>query len=280
LFVDESGATRQIQADIVVLAAHAIGTARLLLKSADNAWPDGLANSSGVVGQNLMMHPMNRMVGFFDEPMSSWQGHWGQSIYSMEFAESRPEHDFVRGAKWNLSPTGGPLNAALYPIDGPQPVGKVLHDRVDKWLGRSALWGMVAEDMPDSRNFLALDPAHPDADGDGLPRLHYTTTENSKRLLSFMAKRARESFSEAGAYEVAEQTLAAEIGWHPLGTCRMGNDPRSSVVDKWNRCHDISNLLIVDGSSFVTSSCVNPAATISAIAARATDHLINFRSEY
>ena len=112
LFVDESGATRQIQADIVVLAAHAIGTARLLLKSADNAWPDGLANSSGVVGQNLMMHPMNRMVGFFDEPMSSWQGHWGQSIYSMEFAESRPEHDFVRGAKWNLSPTGGPLNAA------------------------------------------------------------------------------------------------------------------------------------------------------------------------
>jgi choline dehydrogenase-like flavoprotein len=60
----------------------------------------------------------------------------------------------------------------------------------------------------------------------------------------------------------------------------MGNDPGSSVVDKWNRCHDISNLLIVDGSSFVTSSCVNPAATISAIAARATDHLINFRSEY
>ena len=280
LFVDESGATRKIQADIVVLAAHAIGTARLLLKSADNAWSDGLANSSGVVGQNLMMHPMNRMVGFFDEPMSSWQGHWGQSIYSMEFAETRPEHDFVRGAKWNLSPTGGPLNAALYPIDGPQPVGKDLHDRVDKWLGRSALWGMVAEDMPDSRNFLALDSAHSDVDGDGLPRLHYKTTENSKRLLSFMAKRARESFSEAGAYEVAEQTLAAEIGWHPLGTCRMGNDPRSSVVDKWNRCHDISNLLIVDGSSFVTSSCVNPAATISAIAARATDHLINFRSEY
>jgi len=280
LFVDESGATRRIQADIVVLAAHAIGTARLLLKSADNVWPEGLANSSGVVGQNLMMHPMNRMVGFFDDPMSSWQGHWGQSIYSMEFAETRSEHDFVRGAKWNLSPTGGPLNAALYPIDGPQPFGKGLHDRVDKWLGRSALWGMVAEDMPDSRNFLALDPAHPDADGDGLPRLHYTTTENSKRLLSFMAKRGRESFGEAGAYEVAEQTLAAEIGWHPLGTCRMGNDPGSSVVDKWNRCHDISNLLIVDGSSFVTSSCVNPAATISAIAARATDHLINFRSEY
>jgi choline dehydrogenase-like flavoprotein len=99
-------------------------------------------------------------------------------------------------------------------------------------------------------------------------------------MLSFMSQRARESFFEAGAYDVAEQTLAAQIGWHPLGTCRMGNDPQNSVIDRWNRCHDVSNLLIVDGSSFVSSSCVNPAATIAAIAARAIDHLVNFRSEY
>ena len=280
VFVDDSGVLRRIKAGSIVLAAHAIGSARLLLKSTDTTWPDGLANSSGVVGRNLMMHPMNRMVGFFDSPMNSWQGHWGQSIYSLEFAETRSEHDFVRGAKWNLSPTGGPLNAALYPIDGPQPLGREIHDRVDKWLGRSALWGMVAEDMPDPRNFLTLDPAYPDQDGDGLPRLHYTTTENTKRMLSFMSQRARESFFEAGAYEVAEQTLAAQIGWHPLGTCRMGNDPQNSVIDRWNRCHDVPNLLIVDGSSFVSSSCVNPAATIAAIAARAIDHLIHFRSEY
>jgi len=280
LFVDTEGRTRQIKADVVIMAAHAIGTARLLLKSTSHAWPDGLANSSGQIGRNLMMHPLSRMVGFFDEPMCSWQGHWGQSIYSLEFAETRADNDFVRGSKWNLSPTGGPLTAALYPLDSAQPMGKNLHERVDKWLGRSALWGMTGEDLPHPDNHLTLDKDQLDADGDGLPRLAYKTTENSKRMLEFMSKRARESLLEAGAYEVAKQTLAPEAGWHALGTCRMGDDPLNSVVDRWNCCHDIPNLLIVDGSVFPTSSCVNPAATIAALAARAANHLISHRQEH
>ena len=99
-------------------------------------------------------------------------------------------------------------------------------------------------------------------------------------MLEFMSKRARESLLEAGAYEVAKQTLAPEAGWHALGTCRMGDDPLNSVVDRWNCCHDIPNLLIVDGSVFPTSSCVNPAATIAALAARAANHLISHRQEH
>jgi choline dehydrogenase-like flavoprotein len=99
-------------------------------------------------------------------------------------------------------------------------------------------------------------------------------------MLEFMSKRARESLLEAGAYEVAKQTLAPEAGWHALGTCRMGDDPLNSVVDRWNCCHDIPNLLIVDGSVFPTSSCVNPAATIAAVAARAANHLISHRQEH
>ena len=274
LFDDRDGNTHKLEAEVVILAGHAIGSTRLLLKSANTQFPDGLANSSGQVGRNLMMHPLARVVGLFDEDMASWQGHWGQSIYSMEFAETRPEHDFVRGGKWNLAPTGGPLTAATYPTDGKPVIGEALHDRVADWLGQSALWGVTAEDLPESHNRILLDKHESDEDGDGLPRLIYKTSENSQRMLSFMTDRVKESFAAAGVTKTLQQSFAADAGWHPLGTCRMGKSPNSSVVNEWNQCHDIANLYIVDGSTFVTSSSVNPAATIAALARRAVDKII------
>ena len=277
LFTDQTGQTHRVDAQLVMLASHAIGSARLLLKSATPDYPDGLANSSGQVGRNLMMHPLCRIVGFFDQPMMSWQGHWGQSIYSMEFAETRPEHGFVRGAKWNLSPSGGPLTAALHSLDQARGWGEALHQRIDKWLGRSAIWGITAEDLPDDENRLVLDDSTRDADGDPATRLQYRVSENSKRMLDFMVDRAVESFIEAGAYETSARKLVTDNGWHALGTCRMGSDPQTSVVDEWQRCHDIENLYIIDGSVFVTSSSVNPAATIAALARRSVDQLIKIR---
>ncbi len=277
LYVDEDGVERRISADVVVMAAHAIGTPRLLLHSTSAVFPDGLANSSGLVGRNLMMHPLARVVGFFDQPMTSWQGHWGQSLYSLEFAETDSRRDFVRGSKWNLVPSGGPLLAATYPTDDAPQWGADLHRRVDKWLGRSAIWGITAEDIPDRDNRVSLDDELTDSIGTPAPRLHYTMDENSRRMLRYMTERAQESFAEAGAYENEVQSFAADAGWHALGTCRMGDDPSSSVVDRWNRCHDVPNLYIMDGSCFVTSSSVNPAATIAAIALRATEHLIEGR---
>jgi choline dehydrogenase-like flavoprotein len=278
LYRDRDGQTQRIEAGLVLLASHAIGSARLLLNSTSACFPDGLANRSGQVGRNLMMHPLCRIVGFFDEPMMSWQGHWGQSIYSMEFAETRPEHDFVRGAKWNLGPSGGPLTAALYPLDEARCWGERLHQRIDKWLGRSAVWGITAEDLPDPQNRLVLNGDRLDSDGDPVICLQYRVSDNSRRMLEFMAERAIESFTEAGAYDTSARRLVTDNGWHALGTCRMGSDPRSSVVDASLRCHDVENLYVIDGSVFVTSSSVNPAATIAALARRCADHLISNRS--
>ena len=279
LYRDDSGAEHRINAQIVILASHAIGSARLLLLSATAEFPEGLANRSGQVGRNLMMHPLCRIVGFFDEPMMSWQGHWGQSIYSLEFAETRQEHDFVRGAKWNLSPSGGPLNAALYPMDEARCWGKPLHQRVSRWLGRSAVWGITAEDLPDASNRLLLDEDHRDSHGDPQVRLDYRVSDNSRRMLEFMAARAVDSFREAGAYDTSARQLVTDNGWHALGTCRMGKDPETSVVDPWLRSHDVPNLYIVDGSVFVTSSSVNPAATIAALARRTADYIVAGRRE-
>tara|TARA_B110000971_G_scaffold136730_1_gene139724 strand:- start:1012 stop:2625 length:1614 start_codon:yes stop_codon:yes gene_type:complete len=278
LFKDASGNTHKIESEIVILASHAIGSAQLLLKSTSPKFPNGLANHSDQVGRNLMMHPLSRVIGFFDEPMMSWQGHWGQSIYSLEFAETRPVHDFVRGAKWNLSPSGGPLSAALYPIDESRCWGKPLHQRIDNWLGRSAVWGITAEDLPNRQNRLVLDPNFIDSNGDPTVRLIYKVSENSKRILKFMTAKAVQSFSEAGAHQTSASSLVTDNGWHALGTCRMGIDADQSVVNPWLQSHDVKNLYIVDGSVFVTSSSVNPAATIAALARRTAEYIIKSRS--
>jgi choline dehydrogenase-like flavoprotein len=96
-------------------------------------------------------------------------------------------------------------------------------------------------------------------------------------MLDFMTSRAIESFQEAGAYDTSARRLVTDNGWHALGTCRMGSDPQTSVVDPWMRSHDVENLYIIDGSVFVTSSSVNPAATIAALARRCANQLIKTR---
>jgi choline dehydrogenase-like flavoprotein len=116
-------------------------------------------------------------------------------------------------------------------------------------------------------------------DGDGIPapEIHYRMADNSRRMLDFHIERAKESMEAAGAYKIEVDRLMRYSGWHLLGTARMGDDPKTSVVDRWNRAHDVPNLYVVDGSVFVTSTGVNPTSTIVAIALRAADHMIETR---
>ena len=115
------------------------------------------------------------------------------------------------------------------------------------------MWGIIAEDLPEESNRVVLDPTLKDSDGNPAPKLVYRMSDNSRRLLDFHLEKAKESLLEAGAYEVVIAPLIRETGWHILGTCRMGNDPATSVVDAWGKCHDIDNLFILDGSSWPTS---------------------------
>lgn len=276
VYADEKGVRRRISSDIVILAANAVGTARLLLASPTGRAPRGLANSSGLVGKRLMMHPFTRVVGFFDEPMESWQGHWGQSLYSLEFAETDRTRGFVRGAKWNLTPSGGPLQAALHPWPQEKRWGTAIHAHVNAWLGRSAIWGISCEDLPEEENAVSLGEK---VGSDDVPaaRITYRVSENARAMLAFNAARAIESFRVAGAYRTIDRPLSPEHGWHLLGTCRMGDDPERSVVDRWGRSHDVPNLFIADSSAFVTASSVNPSATVAALALRAADRIIEAR---
>jgi len=279
VYADRSGAERFQPAGVTILGANGIGTPRLLLLSATSGHPDGLANSSGLVGRRLMMHPFGTVVGLFDDDLGSTHGLWGQHIHSLEFYETDTSRGFVRGAKWGLQPTGGPVSMTRgYPW-GDNPIwGERFHDGLRKRLGRSAMWGIIAEDLPDDENRVVLDPALRDGDGIPAPKLIYRMSENSRRLLEFHLARARESLEAAGAHETVVAPLIRETGWHLLGTAKMGTDPATSVVDAWGRCHDIPNLFIFDGSIWPTSSGMNPTATIAALALRCAEGLVEKRA--
>jgi choline dehydrogenase-like flavoprotein len=276
-WVDGDGDEHFESARVVVLAANAIGTPRLLLLSASSRFPDGLANSSGLVGKRLMMHPFANVAGLFEEPLRSWQGQFGDLIESLEFYETDEKRGFVRGARWGLAPTGGPINTALPSRAGEQAWGADHHLHVKSHLGHGANWGLFAEDLPDEANRITLSKTLTDSSGIPAPEIHYQMADNARRMLDFHIERATESLTEAGAYKIEVDRLMRYSGWHLLGTARMGDDPATSVLDRWNRTHDVPNLYVVDGSCFVTSSGVNPTSTIVAIALRAADHMVETR---
>jgi choline dehydrogenase-like flavoprotein len=279
VYVDRRGAERFVKAAVTILAASGVGTPRLLLLSTSPRFPDGLANSSGLVGRRLMMHPFGTVVGLFDEDLGSTHGVWGQHIHSLEFYETDTSRGFVRGAKWGLQPTGGPVSMTRgYPW-GDNPIwGPGFQREVRKRLGHSAMWGIIAEDLPDEENRVVLDANLTDADGIPAPKIVYRMSENSRRLLAFHLARAKESLEAAGAYEAVIAPLIRETGWHLLGTAKMGDDPKTSVVDSWGRAHDVPNLYVFDGSIWPTSSGMNPTATIAAMALRCAARLVETRS--
>ena len=136
----------------------------------------------------------------------------------------------------------------------------------------------MIEDLPEAHNRVDLDPNLTDTNGIPAPRITYAVSENSRKSLDYGIDRARDLLDAAGAHTVLSQTLTREAGWHLMGTARMGDDPRTSVVDGHGRAHDVPNLFVIDGSLFTTSAAVNPTSTIQALALYISDRLKqNFR---
>jgi choline dehydrogenase-like flavoprotein len=288
VYIDAEGERRFHPASTVIVAANGVGTPRLLLMSQSDRHPDGLANSSGLVGRRLMMHPYAAVNGVYQDDLESWLGPAGQSIVSHEFYETDHSRGFVRGAKWQVMPAGGPLgNRSGYgghaeTDSGHDPLsgwGKDFHAEARRTFGRSFEWGIIAEDLPDEANRVVLSDTLVDADGLPAPKIVYRQSENTRKLLEFHLARAREAHLAAGAIETYDTPLMRDCGWHLLGTTRMGDDPETSVVDSYGRSHDVPNLFVYDGSTFVTSTGQNPTATIAAVALRAVRHLIAERRD-
>ncbi len=269
IWIDRDGHEHFQRADVVVLCANGIGTARLLLLSASHAQPDGLANSSGLVGRNLMLHPCNSVAGFYDDPLESWEGPAGQLIHSMQFYDTDADRGFVRGAKLQVLPHPGPLNAveAHRRLGFDDVWGDGFH-RAAAAHGSGILWCANTEDLPDETNRVVLDGALTDGDGIPAPKVHYRISDNTRRILRFTIERMEEIHQVAGVARTFRVELWTDQPGHLLGTARMGADPERSVVDSFGRAHDVPNLFIADGSIFVTSGSANPTCTIAALALR------------
>ena len=120
---------------------------------------------------------------------------------------------------------------------------------------------------------MVLSSTGADEDGVPLPRMIYRICANTRAILDFGMDRAAEVLREAGAVAVEPTRLKTEAGFHLMGTARMGDDPETSVVDRFGRCHEVPNLFVADASTFVTASVLNPTATAQALALRTADHI-------
>ena len=279
LYHDREGRLREQKARAVVLAANGIGTPRLLLNSRSARFPDGLANRSGLVGRNLMFHPYAFVRGVFDRPLGGYRGPIGCSIISQEFYETDPSRDFVRGYSFQVARGLSPIASALGgSIGGPVPWGRGHRRAYDDEFDRTITIAIIGEDLPEPGNRVDLDPSLTDGHGIPAPRVSYTLSENSRRMLDHGIARAGEALDAAGAHRVSVNPLLRPGGWHLMGTARMGRDPATSVVDAEGRCHDVPNLYIVDGSVMVTCAGVNPTSTIQAVALHIADGIIRRRS--
>jgi choline dehydrogenase-like flavoprotein len=273
VYYDADGVEHFQAAEVVILASNGVGTPRLLLNSASARFPDGLANSSGLVGRNLMFHPYASLQGYFDEPLDGYRGP-GNCIWSQEFYETDAARGFLRGYTFEFTRGRGPVLSALAGMSsGRIPWGADHHGAYRRMFSRSTGMVAICEDLPEAHNTVTLDPTLTDSSGIPAPRINYTLSENSQRMLAHAVARGTEVLRAAGAREVSTEAPLAVGGWHLMGTARMGTDPARSVVNEWGRSHDVKNLFIVDGSIFVTSAGVNPTSTIQALALYIADSM-------
>jgi len=274
VYRDADGTEQRQTARLVILAAGGVETPRLLLMSATAGHPDGLANGSGLVGANFMQHaPATTVVATFPEPLD---GHKGASPTRAchDFYPSDSRRGFIRGGYFHPRAHGGdPIELALRPIHGAT-WGRAHKDSMRRSWRHYLYSHVTGESLPVETNRVDLDPVARDRFGLPVARITHTAHPNDVRLSAFIAERSAEVFRAAGATEVlVPSPEVRKLHNHQMGTCRMGDDPARSVVDRWCRSHEVPGLYVVDASVFVTSGGLNPALTIQANAFRIADHV-------
>jgi choline dehydrogenase-like flavoprotein len=224
-----------------------------------------MANSSGLVGKNLMAQAGPVVWGRFPDPVRQYKAPPACAC-TEEFYETDPANDFVRGyALQTVSPL--PIAMAhLFTEEGM--FGEELIERMQDYNHYAAI-GVLGEILPNEANRVTLHPNAEDQYGLPAPYAHFSLFENDKRMIRAGIQRAEDVLKAAGATE----TWAVHRYAHLVGTCRMGFTPDDSVVDRWCRSWDVPNLFVCDGSVLPTQGSSNPAITISALAARTADWL-------
>ena len=271
------GQKREIQqrAKAVVLSANGTESARLLLLSKSPKFPDGLANTNGVVGKYLMLGNGAGASGLFERPLNEYKGVIsGAGI--VDYVPSDPKRGFYGGGRLTARGYETPLGMGLNGLSPDAPrwgagYKKALREEANHKMTITCF----TTQMPLETNRVDLDPDVKDEWG--LPAMRITSTSHpdDMKCANFFHQKSIEILKAAGATRVWSNPPGdSRGGAHNRGSCRMGNDPKTSVVDKFHRAHDVPNLFVIDGSNLVTGGRNHPTMTIQALAYRAAEHLI------
>ena len=266
VYADKDGNQQRQKARIVAVAGNSIESPRLLLNSASNMFPDGLANSSGQVGRNYMRHMTGSVYATFDKPVHMYRGTTMAGIIQDE-AVHRPERGFVGGYELETLSLGLPFMAAF--LD-PGAWGRDFSSALDMYDHMAGMW-IVGEDMPQEKNGVTLHAELKDAYGLPIPDVHFDDHENDVAMRTHAYGQGRAVYEAVGA--VRTFPTPPYPSTHNLGTNRMSEKPEDGVVNKWGQTHDVKNLFVSDGSQFTTGAAENPTLTIVSLALRQADHI-------
>jgi len=270
---------QEISANAVVLGASTLESTRILLNSR-------IANSSGQVGRNLCEHVMAaKITGIVPKlrgkmPSYAEDGHPGFAYMPPFQNIAKPEKDFIRGYSFQGSSGVSEYPGFAHSTDG---FGAAFKRRVKEMYPAMVTMETNGEVLTHRENFVEIDPDGA-KDPYGIPtlRIQLTYHENERNMIQHMNQKAEEIFRAAGIEILSRDPGPRPPGWsiHEVGTARMGSDRRTSVLDRFNRSHDVPNLFVVDGAAFPSATALEPTLTIMALAARASDRLVQLSKRH
>ncbi|HTL03976.1 MAG TPA: GMC family oxidoreductase [Vicinamibacterales bacterium] len=252
--VERHGETLRVEAPLFIVACGAVNSAALLLRSATSARPEGLANSSGMVGTRYMAHLATMMEGF--HPFRKNDTVFQKTVAINDFYFHGPDTPYPLGHIQSQGRTHAVMAQTVAPW--------IPLWAYDAWVSRGVDWLAMSEDLPSARNRVTVEP-------DGRIRLSYQP--NNVKAHEQLVKETKRILHQLGFWYVMSYSHKNRNTTHQCGTLCFGTDPKTSVLDPFCRAHDVPNLFVVDASFFPSSAAVNPALTIAAQALRVADHI-------
>ena len=281
VYIDIDGRELFQQAKIVILCLGAIESTRLLLLSKSGAFPDGLANASGLLGKNATFHEYLYAVGLFDravhEPLNGFTGNY-ISGGSMQFYETDEKRGHIGGCIIAASQVGQPIT---WNFPGRPLWGDAAKDADREFYTHAMKIGLILHDMAVESNRVDLDPDHKDAWGLPAARITHKPHPNDVAMGRWQVNKNMEILAAAGASKLLPVYLEKSTGntCHQHGTARMGFDEEKSVLNEWCEAHDVPNLFVLDGSCFPTALGVNPTLTMMANAWRCSEFIADYHAK-
>jgi choline dehydrogenase-like flavoprotein len=279
LFIDRiSKQSYEAKGRVIVLGASALESTRIMLNSVSRFWPNGIANSSGVLGHYLMDQLFGPSVSGFlpqlrDRTPVNEDGKAG-GVYIEAYRNINSRHPkFMR----SYDHEGG-SGARIFPgyATSMTGYGSQFKKTVRSYYTAPISFYMLGETLARWENYVEIDKNVVDAWGIPVLKIHCQWSDNESEMAKDAVETLQELFHALRAENVtvAKEVFTPGSAMHDMGTARMGSDPKKSVVNKFNQTHDVKNLFVVDGASFVTSGGYGPTLTIGALSARASDYIV------